>query len=84
MIASHSQCVDRVMKLLLINPRSPESFWTFRRAAQEIAPRKRAVNPPLGLATVAHGDRISIVGDRRLRDVVTINSSVFHLVFAEP
>jgi hypothetical protein len=53
MIASHSQWVDRVMKLLLINPRSPESFWTFRWAVQEIVPSKRAVNPPLGLATVS-------------------------------
>jgi radical SAM superfamily enzyme YgiQ (UPF0313 family) len=41
------------MKLLLINPRCPESFWTFRWAVREILPGKRAVNPPLGLATLA-------------------------------
>jgi radical SAM superfamily enzyme YgiQ (UPF0313 family) len=41
------------MRLLLINPRSPESFWSFRWAVDEILPRKRAVNPPLGLATLA-------------------------------
>src|ERR1051325_3692792 len=41
------------MRLLLINPRAPESFWTFRWAVDEILPRKRAVNPPLGLATLA-------------------------------
>src|SRR5436190_14358971 len=41
------------MRLLLINPRAPESFWSFRWAVDEILPRKRAVNPPLGLATLA-------------------------------
>jgi len=42
-----------VVRLLLINPRSPESFWSFRWALDEIVPGKRAVNPPLGLATLA-------------------------------
>jgi radical SAM superfamily enzyme YgiQ (UPF0313 family) len=41
------------MRLLLINPRSPESFWSFRWALDRILPGKRAVNPPLGLATLA-------------------------------
>ena len=41
------------MKLLLINPRFPESFWSFRWALDNVLPGKRAVNPPLGLATVA-------------------------------
>lgn len=41
------------MRLLLINPKSPESFWSFRWAVHEILPGCRAVNPPLGLATVA-------------------------------
>ncbi|MBS1222885.1 MAG: hypothetical protein H6R23_2505, partial [Proteobacteria bacterium] len=41
------------MRLLLINPRFPESFWSFQWAIQEILPGKRAVNPPLGLATLA-------------------------------
>lgn len=41
------------IRLLLINPRFPESFWSFRWALQEILPSRRAVNPPLGLATVA-------------------------------
>ena len=41
------------MKLLLINPRHPESFWSFRWAVREILPAKRALNPPLGLATLA-------------------------------
>ncbi|MEX0957781.1 MAG: radical SAM protein [Burkholderiales bacterium] len=41
------------MKLLLINPKYPESFWSFKWAVKEVLPRKRAVNPPLGLATLA-------------------------------
>ncbi len=41
------------MRLLLINPRFPESFWSFKWAINEILPGKRAVNPPLGLATLA-------------------------------
>jgi radical SAM superfamily enzyme YgiQ (UPF0313 family) len=41
------------MRLLLINPRFPESFWSFKWAVDEILPRKRAINPPLGLATLA-------------------------------
>jgi len=41
------------MRLLLINPRFPESFWSFRFAMDEIVPGKRTLNPPLGLATLA-------------------------------
>jgi len=39
--------------LLLINPRAPESFWSFRWAVDRVMSGKRAVNPPLGLATLA-------------------------------
>lgn len=41
------------MRLLLINPRFPESFWSLRWAIGEVLPSKRAVNAPLGLATLA-------------------------------
>jgi radical SAM superfamily enzyme YgiQ (UPF0313 family) len=41
------------MKLLLIQPRLPESFWSFTWAFREIARDKRAAVSPLGLATVA-------------------------------
>ncbi|MBV8209241.1 MAG: radical SAM protein [Burkholderiaceae bacterium] len=41
------------MKLLLINPRFPESFWSLRWAVDQALPSQRAVNPPLGLATLA-------------------------------
>jgi radical SAM superfamily enzyme YgiQ (UPF0313 family) len=44
---------DTHIKLLLINPRFPESFWSFRWAIDSVLPDKRTVNPPLGLATVA-------------------------------
>jgi radical SAM superfamily enzyme YgiQ (UPF0313 family) len=41
------------MRVLLINPQFPESFWSFQWAFEKILPPKRTVNPPLGLATVA-------------------------------
>ncbi len=41
------------MRLLLINPKVPESFWSFKWAVSTILPGKRAINPPLGLATLA-------------------------------
>jgi len=41
------------MRLLLINPRFPESFWSSKWALTEVLPNKRAINPPLGLATLA-------------------------------
>jgi radical SAM superfamily enzyme YgiQ (UPF0313 family) len=41
------------MKLLLINPRFPESFWSFKWALDTFRPSKRTLNPPLGLATLA-------------------------------
>ena len=55
------------MKLLLINPRFPESFWSFRWAVREILPGKKTVNPPLGLATLAalcpRGWQVTIVDE---------------------
>ncbi len=41
------------VRLLLVNPRFNESFWSFRWALREVLSGKRAVNPPLGLATLA-------------------------------
>ena len=41
------------MRLLLVNPRFPESFWSFKWALDTVLPGKRAINPPLGLATLA-------------------------------
>ncbi len=41
------------MRLLLINPKFPESFWSFTWAIEEVLPRKSTTCPPLGLATLA-------------------------------
>jgi radical SAM superfamily enzyme YgiQ (UPF0313 family) len=41
------------MRLLLVNPRFPESFWSFKWAMETVLPRRKTVNPPLGLATLA-------------------------------
>lgn len=41
------------MHLLLINPGFPESFWSSKWVLEEILRSKRAVSPPLGLATLA-------------------------------
>ncbi|MEE2708900.1 MAG: radical SAM protein [Gemmatimonadota bacterium] len=42
------------MKLLLINPRFPESFWSFKWAIDKVMPaNRRTMNSPLGLATLA-------------------------------
>jgi len=40
------------VRLLLINPALPESFWSFRWWI-DMVPGKRAINLPLGLATLA-------------------------------
>jgi radical SAM superfamily enzyme YgiQ (UPF0313 family) len=52
-MASQSLVRRPPVRLLLVNPRFPESFWSFRWALERILPGKRAVNPPLGLATLA-------------------------------
>jgi radical SAM superfamily enzyme YgiQ (UPF0313 family) len=41
------------LRLLLVNPELPESFWSFRWALDQVLGGKRALNPPLGLATLA-------------------------------
>ncbi|MEJ2646218.1 MAG: cobalamin-dependent protein, partial [Gammaproteobacteria bacterium] len=48
-----SQDGYRRVRILLINPRFRESFWSFRWSLERILPGKRAINPPLGLATLA-------------------------------
>jgi len=39
------------MRVLLVNPASPESFWTFRNACEFLG--RKTLNPPLSLVTVA-------------------------------
>ncbi len=43
----------KAVRLLLINPKFPESFWSLQWAVKQILTDKRAINPPLGLATLA-------------------------------
>ena len=40
-----------IMKILLVNPESPNTFWTLKNALRFIS--KKAMLPPLGLLTVA-------------------------------
>ena len=40
-------------KLLLINPKFPESFWSFSWTFDKVIPNQRTSVPPLGLATLA-------------------------------
>jgi len=39
------------LKILLVNPQYPDTFWSFRHALRFIS--KKATFPPLGLLTVA-------------------------------
>jgi hypothetical protein len=39
------------MKILLVYPEFPDTFWSFKHALKFI--RKKAASPPLGLLTVA-------------------------------
>ncbi len=41
------------MRLLLVNPRLPDGFWTFSWVFRHVITSRRAVNPPIGLATLA-------------------------------
>ena len=42
---------SNAVKILLVYPKFPETFWSFKHALKFIS--KKAVNPPLGLLTVA-------------------------------
>jgi radical SAM superfamily enzyme YgiQ (UPF0313 family) len=42
---------DHVLNILLVSPRTPDTFWSFKHALRFIS--KRAAFPPLGLITVA-------------------------------
>jgi len=39
------------MKVLLVSPLTPDTFWSFKHALRFVS--KRAAFPPLGLLTVA-------------------------------
>ncbi len=53
------------MKILLVSPRYPDTYWSFRHALKFIA--KKAANPPLGLLTIAA--MLPSEWDRKLVDI---------------
>lgn len=59
------QEMKRVMKILLVYPEYPETFWSFRFALKFIS--KKAVNPPLGLITIA--SMLPVEWEKRLIDI---------------
>ena len=46
MKGTHGRERPRPVRLLLINPRFPESFWSFRWGIDKVLTDRRAVNPP--------------------------------------
>jgi len=56
-----------IMKILLVNPESPNTFWSLRNALHFIS--KKAMLPPLGLLTVAA--MLPKEWEKRLVDMVT-------------
>jgi len=53
------------MKILLIYPKYPDTFWSFKHALQFV--RKKSSSPPLGLLTVAA--MLPATWDKRLVDM---------------
>jgi radical SAM superfamily enzyme YgiQ (UPF0313 family) len=56
------------MNILLISPKYPDTFWSFKYALKFI--KKKAAYPPLGLLTVA-----SLLPDQFIRRLVDVNVS---------
>jgi hypothetical protein len=84
----------------LINPRFPESFWSFKcgpclekllrcgavtlNLKVEALAQSQSEQPAAFLAHFAHcGDKFSIRLDATLRQVLALDSSVFHLVLED-
>ena len=54
-----------IVNILLINPETPDTFWSFKTAIKFIS--KRSSEPPLGLITVAA--MLPVAWDKRLIDL---------------
>ncbi len=67
------------MKILLVYPKYPDTFWSFRHALKFIS--KKAVHPPLGLLTVAA--MLPVEWEKRLIDMNTANLKDKHLQWAD-
>ncbi len=67
------------MRILLVNPPIPETFWSFRHAIKFVS--KRAVFPPLGLLTVA--SMLPAAWSKRLVDMNTSELTDEHLAWAD-
>ncbi len=67
------------MKILLIYPRYPDTFWSFRHALKFVS--KKALNPPLGLLTVAA--MLPREWEKRLVDLNTGNLTNQDLLWAD-
>jgi radical SAM superfamily enzyme YgiQ (UPF0313 family) len=67
------------MRILLVNPLIPETFWSFRHAIKFVS--KRAVFPPLGLLTVA--SMLPVSWKKRLVDMNTTELTDPDLTWAD-
>ncbi len=67
------------MKILLINPEFPDTFWSFKHALRFI--RKKAALPPLGLLTVAA--MLPTGWEKRLVDLNTTSLTAADLAWAD-
>jgi radical SAM superfamily enzyme YgiQ (UPF0313 family) len=62
---------ERQLNILLVYPRYPDTFWSFRHSLKFIA--KKAVHPPLGLLTVA-----SLLPREWQKKLVDLNADELH------
>jgi hypothetical protein len=67
------------MKILLVYPKYPDTFWGFKYALKFIS--KKAVHPPLGLLTVAA--MLPGSWEKKLIDVNTAGLKEKHLRWAD-
>jgi len=59
------------MKILLVNPKNPDTYWSYKHALKFVS--KKAVNPPLGLITVA-----SLLPSEWEKKLIDMNVSPLH------